>query len=81
MNDDLARQWHSTPRLWMEPGKHLRSYSPWLPFFTPPDYYAEMVKTNSHMLKIKGKLLEEKKIEKAEERKKAREAKKITKEV
>ena len=53
-----------------------------LPFLRPPDYYAEMVKTDSHMLKIKGKLLiEKKKIEEAEERKKAREAKKISKEV
>ncbi|URD95042.1 Eukaryotic rRNA processing protein EBP2 [Musa troglodytarum] len=48
----------------------------------PPDYYAEMVKSDSHMLKVKGKLLvEKKKIEEAEERKKAREAKKLAKEV
>ena len=53
-----------------------------VPFLRPPDYYAEMVKTDSHMLKVKGKLLSEKKrIEEAEERKKAREAKKIAKEV
>ncbi|KAJ0963276.1 hypothetical protein J5N97_028398 [Dioscorea zingiberensis] len=53
-----------------------------LPFLRPPDYYAEMVKSDSHMLKVKGKLLvEKKKIEEAEERKKAREAKKIAKEV
>lgn len=53
-----------------------------LPFLRPPDYYAEMVKTDAHMLKIKGKLLVEKKnIEEAEERKKARESKKIAKEV
>ncbi|MQL81879.1 hypothetical protein Taro_014351 [Colocasia esculenta] len=53
-----------------------------VPFFRPPDYYAEMVKTDGHMLKVKGRLLEEKKkIEEAEERKKAREAKKIAKEV
>ncbi|CAL9076012.1 unnamed protein product [Musa acuminata var. zebrina] len=41
-----------------------------------------MVKSDSHMLKVKGKLLvEKKKIEEAEERKKAREAKKLAKEV
>ncbi|GMI99551.1 hypothetical protein like AT3G22660 [Hibiscus trionum] len=53
-----------------------------LPFLRPPDYYAEMVKTDAHMQKVKGKLLEQKKqIEEAEERRKAREAKKISKEV
>ncbi|ONK75495.1 uncharacterized protein A4U43_C03F17500 [Asparagus officinalis] len=52
-----------------------------LPFLRPPDYYAKMVKSDSHMLKIKGKRLEEKKIEEAEERKKARESKIIAKEV
>jgi rRNA-processing protein EBP2 len=51
-------------------------------FLRPADYYAEMVKTDSHMHKIKGKLLFEKKqIEEAEERKKARELKKRSKEV
>uniref|UniRef100_A0ACD5XHI7 Uncharacterized protein n=1 Tax=Avena sativa TaxID=4498 RepID=A0ACD5XHI7_AVESA len=51
-------------------------------FLRPADYYAEMVKTDSHMHKIKGKLLFEKKqIEEAEERKKARESKKRSKEV
>lgn len=53
-----------------------------VPFLRPPNYYAEMVKSDSHMLKVKGKLLiEKKKIEEAEERKKAREAKKLAKEV
>ena len=51
-------------------------------FLRPTDYYAEMVKTDAHMHKIKGRLLSEKRrIEEAEERKKAREAKKIAKEV
>ncbi|XP_030950519.1 probable rRNA-processing protein EBP2 homolog [Quercus lobata] len=50
--------------------------------FRPPDYYAEMVKTDSHMEKVKGKLLSEKrKIEEAEERRKARESKKLSKEI
>ncbi|MCL7030026.1 hypothetical protein MKW94_010997 [Papaver nudicaule] len=53
-----------------------------LPFLRPPDYYAEMVKTDSHMVKVKGRLLEEKKrIEEADERRKARDAKKISKSV
>lgn len=53
-----------------------------IPFLRPTDYYAEMVKTDSHMVKIKGRLLAEKKrIEESEERRKAREAKKISKEV
>lgn len=53
-----------------------------LPFLRPPDYYAEMVKTDAHMQKVKGKLLAQKKqIEEAEERRKAREAKRIAKEV
>lgn len=51
-------------------------------FLRPADYYAEMVKTDSHMHRIKGRLLsEKKKIEEAEERKKARESKKRAKEV
>ncbi|KAL0017166.1 hypothetical protein SO802_004235 [Lithocarpus litseifolius] len=50
--------------------------------FSPPDYYAEMVKTDSPMEKVKGKLLSEKrKIEEAEERRKARESKKLSKEI
>eukprot|EP00268_Persea_americana_P013714 TRINITY_DN1609_c1_g1_i1.p1 TRINITY_DN1609_c1_g1~~TRINITY_DN1609_c1_g1_i1.p1 ORF type:complete len:300 (+),score=115.56 TRINITY_DN1609_c1_g1_i1:145-1044(+) len=53
-----------------------------LPFLRPPDYYAEMVKTDAHMEKLRSRLLVEKKrIEEAEERRKAREAKKIAKEV
>ena len=51
-----------------------------IPFLRPPDYYAEMVKSDSHMLKVKGKLLVEKK-KRDEERKKARDSKKLAKEV
>ncbi|KAA8539837.1 hypothetical protein F0562_026529 [Nyssa sinensis] len=52
------------------------------PFLRPPDYYAEMVKNDGHMEKVKGRLLAEKRrIEEAEERRKAREGKKIAKEV
>ncbi|KAL5731672.1 hypothetical protein ACHQM5_004379 [Ranunculus cassubicifolius] len=53
-----------------------------IPFLRPSDYYAEMVKTDTHMHKVKSRLLVEKqKMEEAEERRKAREAKKISKEV
>ncbi|KAK9293151.1 hypothetical protein L1049_021137 [Liquidambar formosana] len=52
------------------------------PFLRPSDYYAEMVKSDTHMVKVKGRLLAEKKnIEEADERRKAREAKKMAKEV
>ncbi|KAH7557491.1 hypothetical protein ACOSP7_027263 [Xanthoceras sorbifolium] len=53
-----------------------------LPFLRPPDYYAEMVKTDAHMEKVKRRLLtEQKEIVEAEERKKARESKKLAKEI
>jgi rRNA-processing protein EBP2 len=42
------------------------SGTPWL---RPPDYYAEMVKTDEHMAKIKDRLMyEQQQIEQAEER-------------
>ncbi|KAJ4706174.1 putative rRNA-processing protein EBP2 [Melia azedarach] len=53
-----------------------------LPFLRPPDYYAEMVKTDAHMEKVKRRLLaEQKEMQEAEERKKARESKKLAKEI
>lgn len=53
-----------------------------LPFLRPADYYAEMVKSDAHMEKVKRRLLsEQKEIEEAEEREKAREAKKLAKEI
>jgi len=53
-----------------------------LPFLRPADYYAEMVKTDGHMEKVKGRLLSEKrKMEEADERRKAREAKRLAKEI
>ncbi|EFJ22597.1 hypothetical protein SELMODRAFT_175633 [Selaginella moellendorffii] len=52
------------------------------PFLRPSDYYAEMVKSDTHMLKVKDRLLSDKKqIEEEQERRKAREAKKYAKEV
>lgn len=53
-----------------------------LPFLRPSDYYAEMVKSDAHMVKVKGRLLSEKRrTEESEERRKARESKKLSKEV
>lgn len=53
-----------------------------LPFLRPSDYYAEMVKSDAHMVKVKSRLLHEKKqIEEAEERRKARENKRLAKEI
>ena len=48
----------------------------------PTDYYAEMVKSDEHMKRVKEKLLYEKKLgEEQEERRKQREAKKYSKQV
>ncbi|OMH82956.1 rRNA-processing protein EBP2 [Zancudomyces culisetae] len=53
-----------------------------VPFTRPSDYFAEMVKTDEHMDKIKSKLLNEHKaIVKAEEAKRQRELKKFGKKV
>ncbi|KAE8665542.1 putative rRNA-processing protein EBP2-like protein [Hibiscus syriacus] len=83
VNDDLARELAFYTQA-LE-GTRLafdKFQSMGLPFLRPPDYYAEMVKTDAHMQKVKGKLLAQKRqIEEAEERRKAREAKRIAKEV
>lgn len=48
----------------------------------PDDYFAEMIKSDSHMLKIKNKLMEEKKrMETIEHKKKEREMKKYGKQI
>ncbi|WOL14787.1 putative rRNA-processing protein [Canna indica] len=83
VNDDLARELaFYTQALDGTRQAFEKLQSMGIPFLRPVDYYAEMVKSDAHMLKVKGKLLvEKKKIEEAEERKKAREAKKLAKEV
>ncbi|KAF8412368.1 hypothetical protein HHK36_000332 [Tetracentron sinense] len=83
VNDDLARELaFYTQALEGTRQAFEKLQSLGLPFLRPSDYYAEMVKTDTHMVKVKGRLLAEKKnIEEAEERRKAREAKKISKEV
>eukprot|EP00775_Hariotina_reticulata_P003949 gene3949-4203_t len=53
--------------------------TPWL---RPPDYYAEMVKSDTQMAKIKDKLMyEQQQIDQAAERRKARETKAYAKQV
>ncbi|TVU39326.1 hypothetical protein EJB05_12739, partial [Eragrostis curvula] len=83
VNDDLARELAFYTQALdgtREAFEKLQSMK--VRFLRPTDYYAEMVKTDAHMHKIKGRLLsEKKKIEEAEERKKAREARKRAKEV
>uniref|UniRef100_A0A2P2QML4 Uncharacterized protein MANES_06G137800 n=1 Tax=Rhizophora mucronata TaxID=61149 RepID=A0A2P2QML4_RHIMU len=83
VNDDLARELAFYTQALEGTRKAFEKLeSMGLPFLRPPDYYAEMVKSDAHMGKVKGRLLVEKrKVEEAEERKKAREAKRIAKEV
>ena len=83
VNDDLERELaFYTQALEGTREASVKLQSMGLPFLRPSDYYAEMVKTDSHMEKVKGKLLSEKrKIEEAEERRKARESKRLAKEI
>ncbi|KAJ8752843.1 hypothetical protein K2173_008578 [Erythroxylum novogranatense] len=83
VNDDLARELAFYTQALEGTRKAFEKLeSMGLPFLRPPDYYAEMVKSDAHMEKVKSRLLAEKRnIEEAEERKKAREAKRIAKEV
>lgn len=53
-----------------------------LPFTRPPDYFAEMVKSDAHMERIRMKLLDERAgIKKTEDKRKEREGKKFGKKV
>lgn len=53
-----------------------------VPFTRPTDYFAEMIKSDAHMEKVRQSLVSEKKrIEEAEERRKQRELKKFGKKV
>ncbi|KAI6123820.1 eukaryotic rRNA processing [Pisolithus croceorrhizus] len=83
INDDLSRELafykqalHSAERARTLAAKHS------LPFTRPSDYFAEMVKSDAHMERIRMNLLGERAgIKKAEEKKKEREAKKFGKQV
>ncbi|XP_023522121.1 probable rRNA-processing protein EBP2 homolog [Cucurbita pepo subsp. pepo] len=83
VNDDLARELAFYTQAFQGTRMALEKFqSLGLPFLRPSDYYAEMVKTDTHMGKVKGRLLaEQRKMEEAEERRKAREAKKLAKEI
>lgn len=83
VNDDLAREAaFYTQAIQGTREAFARLESKGLPYLRPFDYYAEMVKTDAHMGKVKSKLLVEKKHrEEQDERRKAREAKKIAKQV
>lgn len=53
-----------------------------VPWQRPPDYFAEMVKSDEHMARVKEQLIyEQKVIEEAEQRRKERESKKYAKQV
>ncbi|KNA03619.1 hypothetical protein SOVF_207440 [Spinacia oleracea] len=83
VNDDLAREaLFYTQALQGTREAFAKIESKGIPYLRPSDYYAEMVKTDAHMGKVKSKLLVEKKqIEEQDERRKSREAKKISKQV
>ncbi|XP_028782030.1 probable rRNA-processing protein EBP2 homolog [Neltuma alba] len=83
VNDDLARELSFYTQALEGTRQAFEKFqSMGVPFLRPPDYYAEMLKTDTHMEKVKGRLLAEKrKMEEAEERRKAREAKRLSKEI
>ncbi|KAI6030447.1 eukaryotic rRNA processing [Pisolithus orientalis] len=83
VNDDLNRELafykqalHSAERARALAAKHS------FPFTRPSDYFAEMVKSDAHMERIRMKLLDERAgIKRAEEKRKERESKKFGKQV
>ncbi|KAL1197566.1 putative rRNA-processing protein EBP2 [Cardamine amara subsp. amara] len=83
VNDDLAREMaFYTQGLEGTREGYGKLEAMGLPFLRPSDYFAEMVKSDTHMEKVKSKLLYEKKqIEESEERRKARDNKRMAKEV
>ncbi|KAL3617643.1 rRNA-processing protein and EBNA1-binding protein ebp2 [Castilleja foliolosa] len=83
VNDDLNRELAFFTQA-LDGARHAlgKFQSMGLPFLRPSDYYAEMVKSNTHMEKVKGRLLAEKKrTEEADKRRKSRENKKLAKEI
>ncbi|KAK1366643.1 putative rRNA-processing protein EBP2-like [Heracleum sosnowskyi] len=83
VNDDLNRELaFYTQALDSTREAFMKFESMDMPFLRPSDYYAEMVKSDNHMEKVRGRLLAEKRrIEEAEERRKARENKKMSKDI
>ncbi|GLC34406.1 hypothetical protein PLESTB_000731900 [Pleodorina starrii] len=83
VEDDLARELAFYNQALSAAQHAIRRFeeagAPWL---RPLDYYAEMVKSDEHMAKVKEQLMfEQKQIEAAEERRKQREAKQYGKQV
>ncbi|GIL83010.1 hypothetical protein Vretimale_8519 [Volvox reticuliferus] len=83
VDDDLARELAFYNQALASAQHAIRRFEeagvPWL---RPLDYYAEMVKSDEHMAKVKEQLMfEQRQIELAEERRKQREAKMYGKEV
>ncbi|GFR44110.1 hypothetical protein Agub_g5272, partial [Astrephomene gubernaculifera] len=83
VEDDLARELSFYNQALSAAQQAIRRFEeagvPWL---RPLDYYAEMVKSDEHMAKVKEQLMfEQKQIEQAEERRKQREAKMYGKQV
>jgi len=85
VNDDLNRElaFYKQALHSAKLAKELAAASkPPLPFTRPSDYYAEMVKSDAHMSRIRQRLLDETAgIKKGEEKRKEREMKKIGKQV
>lgn len=83
VEDDLARELAFYNQALSSAQHAIRRFEeggvPWL---RPLDYYAEMVKSDDHMAKVKEQLMfEQRKIEQSEERRKQREAKMYGKQV
>lgn len=83
VNDDLARETFFYERALESANECVRRLKELgLPVRRPDDYYAEMVKSDEHMKRVRSELLfEQQQLEIREERRKAREAKKYGKQV
>jgi len=83
VHDDLERETTFYQHaLWASNEAHSRFDKFKIPYKRPIDYFAEMVKSDEHMEKMKGTLLTEKKrVEHIEERKKQKDIKKYSKQV
>jgi rRNA-processing protein EBP2 len=83
LNDDLKRELSFYEQALSAANEARDNYKKLnIPFSRPDDYFAEMLKTDQHMEKIRIKLLEENKnIQKSEQAKKQRELKKFGKKI
>lgn len=83
VNDDLARETFFYERALESANECVRKLKDLgVPVRRPDDYYAEMVKSDEHMKRVRSELLfEQQQLEIREERRKAREAKKYGKQV